>query len=83
MPSNPSPLTAALFRSLLGATLSAAMVFFSLIGTTSLGTREIIAAVGTAFFGYIVARGGIEGFYDQRAKPLQNQPPANELDGSQ
>ena len=69
----PSPIVVALIRAAIGAVIAAGAVYFS---DVNVEWRTVLAAA----FSYIAVRAGAEGWYDQSRKPLQNEPPASELD---
>ena len=59
---------AAFKRALLGAFISAAVVFFATLPATD-DYKILASAVGGSFFSYLALRLGVEGVYDsQRAK---------------
>lgn len=65
---------AAAKRALMGAFISAAVVFFSTLPATD-DYKVLASAVGGAFFSYLALRLGVEGAYDmQRAKNGQVNP---------
>ena len=66
------PIMQALGRAALGAGLTAASVFFGTIqaagSSYSVHNLEIAGtAAAVTFFGYVLFRGGVEGWVDQRA----------------
>lgn len=71
----------ALLRALIGGVIACGATFFTTLATSDLRTAAI--AGGSALFTYLVARGGVEGFYDARraangdTKPsdVQSKPP--------
>ncbi len=67
------PLAQAIGRAMLGGAITAGGVFFGTIqaaGSTYSARNLAVAgtAAGVTFFGYLVFRGGVEGWVDQRSK---------------
>jgi hypothetical protein len=73
------PIVAASLRAFYGAILVGSAAFLA-IWATSDDTKVIVVGTATPVVGYLMARGGLEGAYDQARKPNQNVPPATLVD---
>ena len=60
------PIAIAFLRAALGGFVLGGSAAFGQLATGA-STRTALISGGVAFFGYLILRGGIEGFIDQRA----------------